>query len=827
MCLNPGDILRDRYQIIDTLGEGGFATTYTAQDALGSPENPLCVVVKEIGQPQSNDPRLLESARQQFEKEAKTLLHLKDKCPRIPALIESFEKNGNFYLIQEYIEGEPLSKELGDGKKLTEQQVINLLQDILEVLNCVHSQNIIHRDIKPSNLIRRKLDGKIAAIDFGAVKAIRSLAFESGNITQTRAVGTEGYMPAEQWKNQPRFNSDIYAAGIVGIQAIAGLDIADLCNHKPTCEIIWHYSTPDREIPQVSDDLRRILNKMVRYHFTDRYQSAAEVLEDLRAAKLSRRESLANRPDVCVTTADVPVKQTSGLSPGPRGGKLRVRLSIAVAIVAAGFAIATAIETIARKPHPAVLPDGLSAGDKILVTTSSPRLKQRGVDEFAASNSPQAFKQAFNLFKKSWQKEYGKDPETLIYMNNAFLEAIEADYYTIAIAVPIRRRNQDSSPILADQAKEVLRGVAQAQTQVNLALLNSSSNNDFPGQGFLQGKAINGKGLRVVIADDANSKSEGIQRANSLVKQPNILAVVGHTNSDMTMQVVDIYDKNNLVLMSPGTSTEELTEEPRKYFFRTPYTSSLIAKTLADSLLEKNQKKVAILYNQASPFGASFRQEFRKYFQDSRGGTIANIRDFDLSKKDFNAPRAIKEIQANGETAIALVPDAQVTSSLNSAIEVMKANRDRSWIAGAWTLVRQETLELASGQQAFEKVIFSVGWHPLSSPNKKFSQDARSLWGGEVNTRTAFAYDAVRAVVTALEMQPQPSREGMQKMLSSPDFSAEGATGTIQFNSPTNGDRKNPPSELVHIVKCPKEQFGLAFVPVKYSTASSAGLKCD
>jgi branched-chain amino acid transport system substrate-binding protein len=76
-------------------------------------------------------------------------------------------------------------------------------------------------------------------------------------------------------------------------------------------------------------------------------------------------------------------------------------------------------------------------------------------------------------------------------------------------------------------------------------------------------------------------------------------------------------------------------------------------------------------------------------------------------------------------------------------------------------------------------------------------------------------------------MQQEPSREGMQRTLSSPDFSAWGATGTIQFNSPENGDRKNHPSDLVHIVECPQEQFGLAFVPVNYPPAAAAGLECD
>jgi eukaryotic-like serine/threonine-protein kinase len=610
------------------------------------------------------------------------------------------------------------------------------------------------------------------------------LAIEGGQITQTRAVGTEGYMPAEQWKNQPRCNSDIYAAGIIGIQAIAGLDIEDIFYYKKTCEVIWRYATLDRPIVQISDELEKILNKMVRYHFSDRYQLAVEVLQDLRLL---------------------------------------------------------AEDSIASDSHPLslsnprlILPDGLSAGETILFTRSNPRLKQKGVDQLKAGNS----KEAFNFFKESWQEEYGKDPdpETLVYMNNAFLEASKSNYYTIAVALPIDRKNSDRSAYLSAQAKEFLCGVAQSQTEVNLGLLNPSDR-DFPGQGFLPSKAINGKGLKVIIADDANDGEEAKQRAISLVNQLEVLAVVGHTNSEMTMHAVDIYNQNNLVLISPGAATEELTYEPRKFFFRTQYTSSLIAKDLADYLLQKQQKKAVFLYNPSSPFCASLIKDYTKYFRDSQGGEIVRIRDFDISKKDFNAQRAMKDIQAYGETAIVLVPDAHIRSSLDSAFEIVKLNGDFvgnsfaacNWIVGAWTLMGLEILEFVSQQQEnlFKKLLFSVGWHPLNSQNKEFPQQARSLWGEEGNTRTASAYDATRALIKALEMQPNPSREGMQKMLSSPDFSAYGATGTIQFNSPKNGDRKNPPSDLVYIVECEKEQFGLAFVPVKYPTATAAGLKCE
>ena len=798
MCLNPGDILRDRYRIIGKLGEGGFARTYTANDALGSPENPLCVV-KEIPPPESNDPRLLEEAQQQFEKEAKTLKYF-DKCPRIPNLIDRFQEQGKFYLIQEYIEGNPLNKEIGYLRQFRESEVIDLLQDILSVLDFVHSQGIIHRDLKPSNLIRCNKSGKIAVIDFGAVKAIGTLAIEGGKITQTRVIGTDGYMPAEQWKNQPRFNSDIYAVGIIGIQAIAGLDIADFFNHQKTGELIWHYSTDDRPMVQISEKLEKVLNKMVRYHFNDRYQSVAEVLQDLRS----------------LTASSSPTPQRRLFS-----RSIFALLPLAIAGMAAGLAAPIFLHTITPKTCPLIQGDALSCGEEILVTTSSPRSKQKGVEEFAKSN----YQSAFDLFKKSWQEEDSIDPETLIYMNNAFLKAKNIDYYTIAVAVPIMK-NHDGSVVNADSAKELLRGVAQAQTQVNLGVIPATEKNQsFPGKEFIAAKAINKKGLRVLIADDANIKEEAIKRADSLVKQPDILGVVGHYASEITLSAVDIYDQNNLVVISPASTTQELTEKHRKIFFRTSYSSRFAAQTLAKYLRSAGKNQATVLYNPASSSGSYFTRDFKRQFQDDKKAKIVRIRDFDLSKNEFNAQTALNEIQRTGETAIVLCPDGQITNSLNNAIAMVKANADRHWIAGIWVLYKWRTLEAASQLKSFEKLIVSVPWHPLSSANKKFPQQAQKLWGGTVNTDTALAYDATIALIKAMEMQQKPSREGMQKTLSLPNFMVEGGTGTIQFG--TDGSRQNPPSELVHIVKCQKEQFGVVFVPVKYPTAKAAGLKCD
>jgi eukaryotic-like serine/threonine-protein kinase len=792
MCLNPGHILQNRYKIIRKLAEGGSAITYLAED-MCAPANPLCVV-KEILPPQSSDGRLLEEAQQQFEKEANTLNYL-DNGPCIPRLIDHFVENGKFYLIQEYIEGNPLNQEIVPGKQFEESAVIDLLLDILSVLECVHSQGMIHRDIKPSNLIRRKLDGKIVLIDFGAVKGISNLAIASGNITQTRAVGTEGYMPAEQWKNQPRFNSDIYAAGIIGIQAITGFDISELRHHTKAGELIWRYPK-DGMIVQISDGLINILNQMVRYDFNVRYQSATEVLQDLRGLQ---------SPE----PPEPPEK--------PVNRRIWLFVAIALLVSVATFVIHNLLQP---KTCPLIQGDAMSCGEEILVTTSSPRLKQRGVEEFAKSN----YQSAFTFFKQSWNEEDSIDPETLIYMNNAFLKAKNADYYTIAVAVPILK-NQDGS-VNADSAKELLRGVAQAQTQVNLGLINANEkNHNFPGQGFLEAKSISRKGLRVIIADDANVKTEAIKRADSLVKQPGILGVVGHYASEMTVSTVDIYDQNNLVLVSPGSTTEELTEKHRKIFFRTSYSTRFAAQTLANYLRSVGQKQATVLYNPGSSSGSYFTRDFKRHFQDDKKGKIVRIRDFDLSENQFNAQTTLNQIQQTGETAIVLSPDGQVTNSLNNAIEMVKANGDRNWIAGIWVLYKWRTLEAASQLKSFKKLVVSVPWHPLSSVNKKFPQQAQKLWRGTVNTDTALAYDATVALIKAMEMQRQPSREGMQKTLSLPNFIVQGGTGTIQFDA--KGDRKNPPSELVHIVKCQQEQFGVTFVPIQYATATEAGLKCD
>ncbi|WP_225887010.1 protein kinase domain-containing protein [Nodosilinea nodulosa] len=268
-------LLGGRYQVVRRLGSGGFSRTFLVTD-LHLPNHPRCVI-KQL-KVQDKDTGTLDMARRLFDTEARVLYQLGNH-PQIPALMAHFEEDQEFYLAQEYIEGSRLNRQIEEGKPWSETRVVLLLQEVLEILSFVHRQQVIHRDIKPSNLIRRHRDGKLVLIDFGAVKQVTSsplLDAETGATNITVAIGTHGYMPNEQYAGKPRFSSDVYAVGILGIRALTGLHPQKIEEDPVTSELDWR-----QYAPMVSSSLVAVLDKMVRYDFRDRYPTAQEALEAL------------------------------------------------------------------------------------------------------------------------------------------------------------------------------------------------------------------------------------------------------------------------------------------------------------------------------------------------------------------------------------------------------------------------------------------------------------------------------------------------------------------------------------------------------------------
>ncbi|MEO1589794.1 MAG: serine/threonine-protein kinase, partial [Cyanobacteria bacterium J06632_22] len=265
-------IIGGRYKIVAALGKGGFGQTFLAHD-LHLPGEPQCVV-KQL-KPRRHDQRSLASARRLFDAEAKAL-HDLGHHPQIPYLLAHFEEQEQFFLVQEFIEGELLSQELSHHSPLPESQVIALLQEVLDTLVFVHERQIVHRDIKPSNLIRRRHDQKIVLIDFGTVKQVNApLDPSDDSFSVSIAIGSLGYMPNEQLAGRPCLSSDIFAVGMLAIQALTGIEPKRLRQDLKTSEVVWQHQA------DVSPELQRLINTMVRYDHRQRYASAKEALAAL------------------------------------------------------------------------------------------------------------------------------------------------------------------------------------------------------------------------------------------------------------------------------------------------------------------------------------------------------------------------------------------------------------------------------------------------------------------------------------------------------------------------------------------------------------------
>jgi tetratricopeptide (TPR) repeat protein len=291
-----GQLLDGRYRVVQILSSGAFGQTYLAVDTR-RPGHPQCVV-KQL-RPPSNTSTVLKTAYRLFKQEAEILEKL-GKHPQIPFLLAYFEEGNQFYLVEEFVPGHALNREIMAGQAWREERVITLLEEVLELLAFVHSQGVIHRDVNPSNLIRRKPDGKLVLIDFGSVKEVTThLSDYEAEFPRTIATGTPAYMPIEQFQGNPQFCSDIYAVGMMAIQASTGLPGTDLPklqdpNPSHTGEIVW------RNRAQCSTNLANIIDKMVCHQFGKRYHSAEEVLADLRKIT-NRQESVTTAPKASVS----------------------------------------------------------------------------------------------------------------------------------------------------------------------------------------------------------------------------------------------------------------------------------------------------------------------------------------------------------------------------------------------------------------------------------------------------------------------------------------------------------------------------------------------
>ena len=301
-------LLNDRYQVIRTLGAGGFGETYLAEDTY-MPSKRRCVV-KQL-RPIHNNPQIYQLVQERFQREAAILEELGGANDQIPALYAYFSSGGEFYLVQEWVEGDTLTGKVQKQGLFSEGAVQKLFINLLPVLDYVHSKHIVHRDIKPDNIIVRYRDGKPVLIDFGAVReSMGTVVNSQGNPTSSIVIGTPGYMPSEQAAGRPVYSSDLYSLGMTVIYLLTGKQAQQLETDSQTGEIVWR-----QYASHVSPIMARVIDRAIAYHPRDRYPTARAMLDSLQsiANPIPSTQPLLTQP----TVVSAPSPQTIPVKPQP------------------------------------------------------------------------------------------------------------------------------------------------------------------------------------------------------------------------------------------------------------------------------------------------------------------------------------------------------------------------------------------------------------------------------------------------------------------------------------------------------------------------------
>ncbi|MTJ46896.1 protein kinase [Dolichospermum sp. UHCC 0259] len=282
--IQAGQTLGDRYVIIRQIGQGGFGKTYLAED-LNRFREPC--VLKEFS-PQIQTPYVVQKAEELFQREASVLYKLQH--PQIPRFRELLRINiqgkESLFLVQDHIDGETYNSLLNSrqkqGLKFTETEIRQLLQQILPVLEYIHSLGVIHRDISPDNLMLRSSDQLPVLIDFGGVKqvaaTVASQYYQTGAITSPTngtLLGKIGFAPPEQMQTgMVSTHSDLYALAVTMLVLLTGKQPQELID---TYNFSWQWR---REI-SLSSALGQIIDKMLSPIASDRYQTARQLLQVL------------------------------------------------------------------------------------------------------------------------------------------------------------------------------------------------------------------------------------------------------------------------------------------------------------------------------------------------------------------------------------------------------------------------------------------------------------------------------------------------------------------------------------------------------------------
>ena len=337
-------LINGRYQIIKTLGQGGFGDTFLVKDTQ-LPSQRQCVL--KALKVQATSPQMVQEIQRRFQREAAILENLGEYNSQIPRLFAYFEEQEKFYLVQEWVDGPTLQEIVQRQGCLSPEQVQKLLVELLPVLQSVHDKYIIHRDIKPENIILRQSDQKPVLIDFGAVKeALTTSIYPDGNAPVSVAIGTPGYMAPEQGTGRPVYSSDLYGLGFTAIYLLTGKSPQNFAADSQTGELIWQ-----QDFPYLDTLLGQAIAKTVKFHPRDRYPTANTMLAELLAGPSVAPTVGSHNPNSTQQTA---IPQPSAPTPTPVPAAVPQNMTMATKVIGSPQPLATKSVTempVAPTPH--------------------------------------------------------------------------------------------------------------------------------------------------------------------------------------------------------------------------------------------------------------------------------------------------------------------------------------------------------------------------------------------------------------------------------------------------------------------------------------------
>lgn len=414
-----------------------------------------------------------------------------------------------------------------------------------------------------------------------------------------------------------------------------------------------------------------------------------------------------------------------------------------ILLAGAGLAFSLTVFLLGRSRSPNYnfkLRDELSYGEEsVLSKLPSQPDKQQHFSQMKESEcfpnfQARKYNEAYSCFNKALKEVWSNDPETVIYRNNAQALRQERDNqlktYTLAVVVPRGMNEQEQNSGL-----EILRGVAQAQSEINQTL------------------SENGWGLIILIANDFNNTEEAKQTAEKLVKQGNILGVIGHFSSEATKEASPIYKEGKLPFITATSTAVELAGSGNPYFNRVVPSDRETAKRLVQYIRKKLPQKTppiaAVFYSEASSYSQSLKEEFINKFQSEFQAEKGRVRLVShLNDNVYDADSAIKKATEQKVNVFVLLPDSstretalQVATSLNGS--------KNSLILGGDSLFNDTAVQWKANN-----LVVAVPWHcsQKAETQEICDRGKKDLWGHSTNSwRMGLAYKATHTFINVFQ----------------------------------------------------------------------------